>query len=103
MLAHYRSWLEKKPDDRMALYGVAFELKKAGQFDEAVAAFEKLLALHPDSGAGWFQYGQLFEEEDDEDTAIATWQRGLAALEGTTDANALRAVGEITSAIDALE
>lgn len=103
MLDHYRSWLEKKPNDRMALYGVAFELKKTGRFDEAVVAFDTLLALHPHSGAGWFQYGQLFEQEDDEDAAVTTWKRGLAALEGATDPNAVRAIGEITTAIDALE
>lgn len=102
-LDHYRSWLTKKPDDRMALYGLAFELKKAGRVDEARDAFESLLAQHPTSGAGWFQYGQLFEEDGDEDTALDTWRRGLEALEGLTDTNSVRSRSEIEGAIDALE
>jgi tetratricopeptide (TPR) repeat protein len=103
MLDHYRSWLAKKPDDRMALYGVAFELKKAGRVEEAIEAFETLLAKHPTSGAGWFQFGQLFEEDDEEDQALATWRRGLAALEGATDDNSVRSRAEIEGAIAALE
>lgn len=102
MLDHYRAWLEKSPEDRMALYGVAFELKKSGRLDASREAFEVLLALHPTSGAGWFQYGQLFEEEGDEDEAIAVWKRGLVALADATDANSRRSVGEIESALDAL-
>lgn len=103
MLEHYRSWLTKKPEDRLAMYGLALELKKAGHHDEAVQAFEALLATHPQSGAGWFQYGQLYEQAGDEELAVATWRRGLAALEGATDAEAQRSIGEIESAIDLLE
>lgn len=103
MLEHYRSWLVKKPDDRLAMYGLALELKKAGRHDEAVDAFEALLATHPQSGAGWFQFGQLYEAAGDEDEAIATWRRGLDALRGSTEAEAVRSIGEIESAIDLLE
>ncbi|MCB9674275.1 MAG: hypothetical protein H6737_04110 [Alphaproteobacteria bacterium] len=102
-LDHYRAWLEKKPGDRLALYGVALELKKSGALDEAEQAFEALLAVHPHSGAGWFQYGALFEEAGDEDRAIATWQRGLEVLADATDAEAKRSIGEIESALAALE
>ncbi|MCB9668511.1 MAG: tetratricopeptide repeat protein [Alphaproteobacteria bacterium] len=100
-LEHYRTWLEGRPTDRMALYGVAFELKKAGRVDEAREAFEALLALHPDSGAGWFQYGQLLEEDGDEDGAVAVWRRGLEAL--GDDPAGERSRGEISAALAALE
>lgn len=103
MIDHYRSWLEKKPGDRLAMYGLALELKKAGRVDDATEAFESLLARHPTSGAGWFQFGQLFEEDDDEDLAIATWKRGLAALEGDTSEDARRSRSEIEGAIASLE
>lgn len=103
MIDHYRSWLEKKPGDRLAMYGLALELKKAGQIEAAVAAFEALLERHPHSGAGWFQFGELYESADDEETAIATWKRGLEALQDATDAEARRSISEIEGAIDALE
>lgn len=103
MLEHYRSWLTKKPGDRLAMYGLALELKKAGRHDEAVEAFQALLTTHPQSGAGWFQFGQLYEMAGEEETAIATWRQGLETLQGSTDAEALRSIGEIEAAIDALE
>ena len=103
MIEHYRIWLQKDPTHRMAMYGLAFELKKLGEVDAARAAFEKLLEAHPHSGAGWFQYGQLLEEEGEEEEAVAIWRRGLAALKGATDAEAARSRGEISTAIDSLD
>lgn len=103
MIEHYRAWLQKKPDDRLALYGLALELKKSGDLDAAERAFEDLLALHPTSGAGWFQYGQLYEEAGDEAQAIEVWRRGLTALAGLEDAEARRSRGEIEGALAALE
>ena len=103
MLDHYRTWLEKKPEDRLAMYGLALELKKVGEQEAAAQAFEALLAVHPQSGAGWFQYGQLFEQDGDEEQAVATWRRGLEALEGANDPEAVRSRGEIQGALDLLE
>ena len=102
MLEHYRTWLKKKPGDRLAMYGLALELKKHGRMDEAIEAFEALLVEHPTSGAGWFQYGELFEQQGDELKALGTWKRGLEALEGCTDPEARRSVSEIELAIDSL-
>ncbi len=103
MLQHYRDWLEKKPDDRLAMYGVAFELKKRGEVEASRGAFEALLAKHPHSGAGWFQFGALYEEDGDEEEAIAVWKRGLEALKDATDGEARRSVAEIEGALAALE
>ena len=102
MIDHYRSWLQKKPDDRLALYGLAFELKKRGEVEASRTAFERLLALHPTSGAGWFQFGQLFEDEGEEEEAIRVWREGLSALDGVDSDDARRSRAEILSAIDAL-
>ena len=103
MIDHYRSWLVKKPNDRLAMYGLALELKKAGEVAHAQEAFEALLEAHPHSGAGWFQYGQLFEEAGDEPQALATWRRGLDALVHATDDEARRSFREIEGAIACLE
>jgi tetratricopeptide (TPR) repeat protein len=103
MLKHYQDWLAKEPDNRLAMYGVAFELKKRGEVEEARGAFEALLAKHPHSGAGWFQFGALFEEDGEEDEAIAIWKRGLEALADATDAEARRSIAEIEGALSALE
>lgn len=103
MIEHYRAWLLKRPGDRLAMYGLALELKKAGLHEEARVAFEDLLAAHPQSGAGWFQYGRLFEDAGDEAEALAVWTRGLAALQGSDDPEAKRSTAEIRSALAALD
>ena len=101
-IALYRDYLQKKPTDRFAMYSLAFELKKAGRVAEAEAAFRALLAQHPDSGAGHLQLGTLLEEDGRDDEAQAAWEAGLAALQGLTDADALRSRGEIQTALDLL-
>lgn len=98
----FRALLDKKPDDRFALYSLAFELKKAGRADEALTAFAELLRRHPTSGAGHLQRGMLLQDLGREDDARRAWEEGLAALEGCDDAEARRSVGEIEAALDTL-
>lgn len=102
MIDHYRAWLQKKPDDRLALYGLALELKKAGDVPAAERAFDDLLALHPTSGAGWFQYGQLYADAGDDTRAEEVWRQGHAALAGLDDPDARRSRAEIDAALAAL-
>lgn len=101
-VAHFREFLARRPDDRFAAYSLALELKKAGRPDEAVAAFEALLARHPRSGAGHLQLGTLHQERGDDDRARAAWERGLAALAGATDAEERRSLREIETALATL-
>lgn len=99
----FRRYLQDKPGDRFAMYSLALELKKAGRFEEAVEAFEALLALHPTSGAGHYQLGELYREAGDDERAIAAWRAGLEALRGVRDPEARRSTVEIQSALDELE
>lgn len=99
----FEEHLAKKPGDRFALYSLALEHKKAGDVAAADAAFQRLLAAHPQAGAGWYQYGLLFREAGDEARAVAVWKRGIEALEGATDVEARRSRGEIERAIDEIE
>lgn len=99
----FRRYLLDKPGDRFAMYSLALELKKAGRFEEAVAAFEALLAAHPTSGAGHYQLGELYREHGDDERAAAAWRTGLEALRGATDPEARRSISEIQGALDELE
>ena len=99
----YRAHLEKHPSDRFALYSLALELKKAGDFAASVDAFQRLLAAHPSSGAGWYQFGLAHRERGDIQTARQTWNAALQALRGASDVEARRSIGEITRALDELD
>ncbi len=99
----YLKYLQKKPGDRFAMYSLALSYKKAGRVDEAEAAFQDLLALHPHSGAGHYQHGLLLSEEERDEDALAAWNAGLAALKGVNEPGARRSFSEIQSAIDDLD
>ncbi len=97
-----RAWLDRKPGDRFAMYSLALELKKAGD-PEAEAAFRRLLAAHPTSGAGHYQLGLLLLEQGREADARAAWEEGLAALRGARDPEARRSLAEIEDALADLD
>lgn len=94
-----RAYVLKKPEDRFGLYTLAMELRKVGLWAECFATFQRLLALNPGYGAGWYHYGMATRESGDRDGAIAILQQGLEATERSGDRHAH---GEIESALDEL-
>ena len=54
-------FLEQNPNDAFARYGLAMEYSKAGQTEQALAEFNKLLELHPDYTNGYFMAAQTLE------------------------------------------
>ena len=99
---HFRDYLAKKPGDRFAMYSLALELKKANE-PGAEAAFQALLALHPHSGAGWYQYGEFLREDEQFERAQVVWNDGLKQLRDANDVEGRRSVSEIQGALDELE
>ena len=98
----FRDYLAKKPGDRFAMYSLALELKKAHD-PGAEAAFQALLAQHPHSGAGWYQYGELLREDEQFERAQTVWNDGLKQLSDANDVESRRSVSEIQGALDELE
>ena len=101
-IAHFEEHLSRRPDDRFARYSLALELKKAGRHDDAVSAFAELLRRHPQSGAGHYQLGLLWQERGDDERARAAWEVGLEALASANDPEAKRSIREIEGALAAL-
>ncbi len=99
----FRDYLLQKPGDRFAMYSLALELCKAERWTEAEAAFQELIAAHPQSGAGHYQFGMLYRAQERYTEALAAWNQGLAALQGTTDREAMRSIAEIEAAIEEVE
>ena len=85
------------------MYSLALEYRKLGHSEQAVTAFEALVAAHPRSGAGWLQFGGVYEDQDDFEAAVAVYQRGLTALGRATDADERRSVAELQAALDTAE
>jgi E3 SUMO-protein ligase RanBP2 len=69
----------KDPDNPLARFGLANELVKAGEFEEARASLEAYLASHDDEGAGFRLLGRTCEALGLIDEAKAAYRRGVDA------------------------
>jgi len=86
MLAQF---LEQNPGDAFARYGLAMEYSKAGQTEQALAEFKKLLELHPDYTNGYFMAAQTLERNGRTDEAKEMLQSGVEAAKRTGNKHAL--------------
>jgi tetratricopeptide (TPR) repeat protein len=88
--------LEQNPSSSFARYGLAMEYIKAGELDQAVEAFEAVVAADPNYSAAYFHGGQALEKMGKLDEARAFYKKGIAV---TGDPHAL---SELEAALDIL-
>jgi tetratricopeptide (TPR) repeat protein len=77
-LAGYRIALVRWPEDPVAQLGLGNSLYELGRLDEARAAFERLLAGHPNHIPGHNNLAQVHAEQGNYRRALALVARGLA-------------------------
>src|SRR5262249_4796851 len=82
-------FLEQNPGDAFARYGLAMEYSKAGQTEQALAEFSKLLELHPDYANGYFMAAQTLERNRRTDEAKKMLEKGIEAAQRTGNKHAL--------------
>jgi tetratricopeptide (TPR) repeat protein len=87
-----------KPDEPFPRYGLAMEYKKRERFDDAIAAFEALIAAHPGYVPSYLMFGNLLEARSQVPRAIEVYTAGIAAAERAGDDHA---AGELQAARDA--
>jgi tetratricopeptide (TPR) repeat protein len=68
-----------KPDDPFPRYGHAMELKKLDRPDDAVAAFEELIRVHPSYVPSYLMFGNLLEGLGRADRAAEIYGVGIEA------------------------
>jgi predicted Zn-dependent protease len=95
----FRKFIAKSPSDPFPRYGLAMELKKRGQHEEAEAAFAELEARHPDYVPQFLMRAGLLTEMKRVQDARAVLLRGIAAAQKKGDGHAL---GELQQALDGL-
>lgn len=96
----FRAMIERQPDHAMARFGLATELAKAGEHQEAAEHFATYLAAHDDEGNGWLRYAEcLLELERPEDarTAIAK------GIEAATRYSHGSLVGDLEALLDGVD
>jgi tetratricopeptide (TPR) repeat protein len=91
--------LKADPDDPFLKYALAKELASEGNLTAALAAFDRVIAEHPDYVAAYFQKGQTLAGEGDADAAREVLTRGIAVARRVGDAHA---AGEMAAFLDTL-
>jgi tetratricopeptide (TPR) repeat protein len=86
MLAQF---LEQNPGDPFARYGLAMEYSKAGQTEQALTEFNRLLELHPDYTNGYFMAAQTLERSGRTAEAKKMLENGVEAARRTGNKHAL--------------
>lgn len=99
-LAQLEELLKEDPHDSFLRYGIALEYAKKGDVPEAIARIEKLLSEKPDYLGAYYQLGQYYEVENNNEEAIAIYKRGiiLAQKVGQT-----RTMNELREALQQLQ
>lgn len=79
-----RVFLEDDPDDEFTLYALAQEHAKIEEFDEAIAFYERCIAVKADYSAAYFHLGATFSRVGRTDDARQILTRGIdvAARQG---------------------
>ncbi|MCU1333789.1 MAG: hypothetical protein JWM08_2781 [Candidatus Angelobacter sp.] len=86
MLAQF---LEQNPSDAFARYGLAMEYSKAGETEQALSEFKRLLELHPDYTNAYFMAAQTLERNGRTPEAKKMLESGVEAAKRTGNKHAL--------------
>jgi tetratricopeptide (TPR) repeat protein len=92
--------LEAEPNDPFLLYGIAQEHLKAGDFDTAVAWFDRTIAADPAHAYAYFHKARAQEEAGRRDDAVATLRAGVQVARAGGDQ---KAWSELAGFLDELE
>lgn len=92
-----QAFVRQNPSDAFARYGLAMDLKGAGENESALEQFRLLQQQHPDYPAGFHQAGQLLLALQRYDDARQVLELGLAAADRARDAHAR---GEMQELLD---
>lgn len=76
-IAALERMLERAPDDPRALFGLALEHEKLGDWRQVVAYLERYLQRTEDEGNAWGRLAQAQLRLGDDEAARAAWRRGI--------------------------
>ncbi len=93
-------FIARRPTDPFPRYGLAIELKNAGQLEEAERQFAELMDRFPDYTAAYLHAGNVLLALRRRDQAAAIFRKGIEACARKGDAHAR---GELEGALAGLD
>lgn len=94
-----RKMLVVEPNDLLLNYALAMELRSAGQPDEALSQFDKVLALDPAYSAAYMQKAKVLIDFNRHDEARIVLQSGIKVALGRGDFHAKDKMEELLRAV----
>ncbi len=94
-----KNMVAQNPTDAFARYGLAMELKNAGDLEGAVQSFQLLITHNPDYAAAYFHGGQTLEKLGRLQDAREIYTKGIETTLKTGDAHTR---SELQAALDVL-
>jgi len=73
----YERMLELDANDALALASIGYQRAQLGDKRAAMAAFDRLLAAHPNNVEGHFNRGFLFQERNDHERAVEALSKAV--------------------------
>jgi tetratricopeptide (TPR) repeat protein len=96
-----RRLLESEPNDPFCLYALAQEHAKAGDHEEAMRFFDRVIAIEPGHGYAFFHKARSLEAMGRKSEAAEVLRQGLAAVSPQADAKAARELEEYLQSLGA--
>ena len=91
-----QSFIAQRPEDPFPRYGLALELKQAGNLEEAHGTFSELIERFPDYTAAYLHAGGVLVALGRRDEAEAVYRKGVEACTRKRD---FHAKGELEAAL----
>lgn len=95
-LEKLQEFIQQRPTDAFAHYGLAMEYVNNGRAEDALATFNKLLGFKPDYAAAYYQAGVLLGKLNRADEARQMLERGMEVAAKNGD---LHTKGEMEEAL----
>ena len=87
-IAMLQQLLAEHPNEALPRYSLAMEYSNAGNTENALVEFNKLLELHPDYANGYFMAAQALAKVGNTDSAKDYLRKGISAADRTRNAHA---------------
>jgi len=76
-LSQLEELLKEDPNDSFLQYGIALELAKKGELQNAISRLEKIISENPDYLGAYYQLGQFHEMQKNNSRAMEIYQQGI--------------------------